>query len=60
MHIAAHGLGESFQIFLSVRVQRTVKIQKTLLSLGQLELPWEKINRKYELLSAALKQSVRQ
>ena len=35
MHIAAHGLGESFQIFLSVRVQRTVKIQKTLLTLGQ-------------------------
>ena len=35
MHIAAHGLGESFQIFLSVRVQRTVKIQKTLLALGQ-------------------------
>ena len=26
----------------------------------ELELPWEKINRKYELLSAALKQSVRQ
>ena len=24
------------------------------------ELPWEEINRKYELLSAALKQSVRQ
>ena len=26
----------------------------------ELELPWEEINRKYELLSAALKQSVRQ
>lgn len=27
---------------------------------AELELPWEEINRKYELLSAALKQSVRQ
>ena len=26
----------------------------------ELELPWEEINRKYELLSAALKQSTRQ
>ena len=26
----------------------------------ELELPWEEINRKYELLSAALKQSSRQ
>ena len=26
----------------------------------ELELPWEEINRKYELLSTALKQSVRQ
>ena len=27
---------------------------------AELELPWEAANRKYELLSAALKQSVRQ
>ena len=36
MHIAAHGFRKGLQIFLSVRVQRTVKIQKALLALGQL------------------------
>ena len=39
MHIAAHGLGESLQIFLPVRVQRAVKIQKALLALGQFAVP---------------------
>ena len=39
MHIAAHGFRESLQILLPVRVQRTVKIQKALLALGQLAVP---------------------
>ena len=39
VNIAAHGFRKGLQIFLSVRVQRTVKIQKALLSLGQLAVP---------------------